>query len=136
MSSIRYYLIPIIGDGTHRNPYRVALRATNISVAAHIPSKEDGTPAVDEALCVVRCEDHDNLIANFGHILTPLPDRDLDTPITSFSSADMSVIDQKLSSGGQQRILDANMKYEDILVTIGDSKEKGFDLSKLREMGC
>lgn len=50
----RYYISPIIGDGTSQNPYRASVAdVSQTNTNTIIPSKPDGTPKYGFAFCII-----------------------------------------------------------------------------------
>ena len=60
----RYYLSPIIGDGTEENPYRPKVAEYGLPWTASIASKEDGHPAQMVTVVEVITADHSVLLAD------------------------------------------------------------------------
>jgi hypothetical protein len=67
----RYYVCPIIGDGTKSNPYRAAVADHGVSYVSIIQSAVDGKPSKSWTVCRVDAEDHSALLADAR--LTVLP---------------------------------------------------------------
>lgn len=59
--SKRWYIAPIIGDGTEGNFYRLKLPA-GVNYSAVIPSNADGTPKFTFGLAIVAAADHTALL--------------------------------------------------------------------------
>jgi hypothetical protein len=55
--SIKYYISPIIGDGTEGNSFRPKLSNYKVNWVAEIKSGLDGKPAEDWSLVCVNCDE-------------------------------------------------------------------------------
>jgi hypothetical protein len=62
--SKRYYLGPIIGDGTEENPFRPKVALYSVQWSCPIASLENGHPAQMRAISEVEADDHSALLAD------------------------------------------------------------------------
>jgi hypothetical protein len=60
----RYYVCPIIGDGSKSNPYRAAVADHGVSYVSVIQSVAAGTPSKSWTVCRVDADDHATLLAD------------------------------------------------------------------------
>ena len=77
----RYYISPIIGDGTSTNPFRAKVSDYDVNATAVIPTGPDGRPLFAWCLAKVAAIDHALLLADTT--LEPLPDFPLDAKMTA-----------------------------------------------------
>ncbi len=62
--STRYYLCPLIGDGTEDNPYRPKVALYSVQWQSSIATGVDGVPAQALVIAEVQAEDHSMLLAD------------------------------------------------------------------------
>lgn len=75
----RFYLAPIIGTGSHANPYKADV-PTDVRYAAIIPSAVDGSPKFAFALVIVCQTDHTVMAADARYDAFPV---NLDIALTA-----------------------------------------------------
>lgn len=54
---IRVYVCPVVGSGTRADPFRSQALELGLNATSFMASKQDGTPAGERVLSVVRAED-------------------------------------------------------------------------------
>ena len=91
----RYYLSPVVGDGTMGNHYRPALEdlvngEEGAAGSWEIAGSEDGTPKHQWALCVIDAQDHVRLRARHG--VDALPDITLDATLNTLNSGQRTAL--------------------------------------------
>jgi hypothetical protein len=97
--SKRYYLAPVVGDGTEHNPYRLAVVDYGVNHSAVIPTDPTtGAPLRAFGLAIVAAPDHAALLAD--GTIDALPLLDLDAPLSDLSSAVRTAIRNRLAARG------------------------------------
>ena len=91
----RYYLSPIVGDGSMESSYRPALAdilagEDGAAGSWEIASNADGTPKHQWALCVIDAQDHVRLRGGQG--VDALPDITLDATLNTLNSGQRTAL--------------------------------------------
>lgn len=125
----RFYVAPVIGDGTEFNPYRpkVANYAVNWSVI--LPSKPDGTPLFPWCLVIVGAPDHTALVNDVD--LDAFPEITLDSTLSVLNKAQRDRLLGFLTKRGVDTSgLTINSTFRDVLVRIGGALDANFKTEK------
>ena len=128
----RYYLSPVIGDGTLNNPYRAAVADTpNASVAAVWASDPaTGVPTIPWALCVVAATNHATALADSRH--AALPDMLLDARMSALSNSARNRLDSALAKFGvDPATVITNEGYREFVRSVGRLLQATFDENAL-----
>lgn len=98
----RYYISPVIGDGSFENPYRAEMEdtvaANQGSMSVVIKNNPDGTPAFPFALCIVSSGNHVPFESIAG--TDRFPDITLDSTLSVLTPGQRSVVLNFLSNRG------------------------------------
>ena len=92
----RYYVCPVIGDGTEENAYRPKVADYNVSWTGLLSTDPQGLPKKAWSLVLVDTVDHTAILAD-GKIFA-LPDSGLDTTFGSLSPAERNRVRNYLGS--------------------------------------
>lgn len=134
MTTKRYYLSTIIGDGTEENPYRSACAAHGVNFAGMVSSDpETGLPNLPWSLVIVSTASHAALLADPN--IESLPDFPLDGKTSAISTdvlAAMLVSFQRFNIPAT--IADTADGYNEVIRGIGrlmvaDFDEKNLDIT-------
>ena len=121
----RYYLSPIIGDGTRENPFRAKLRDLAVNHVAVIPTGVDGRPLFAWCLTLAAATDHAPVLAD--PTIDTLPDLSLDARLNTLTLVERQALWIKLDSRTIDRSdLGTNSTYRDIIRRIGRHLDIGF----------
>jgi len=129
----RYYLSPIIGDGSSFDAYRPKLAEYGVSHVALIPSDAAGHPTATWALCLVDAPNHAALIADPA--LRVLPDFPLDGRLTALSPSGRTAAEAAVTHFGiATDTLDFSNGYRELIRSIGrrlipSFNENNFDVA-------
>lgn len=131
----RYFLSPIVGDGSIDNPYRAAVQDYPCNVSAVIPSDPTtGKPLYDWALCIVAAPNQTPLLKD--NSLGPLPDFPLDAKMSAMAQASSQAMDATLRRFGVNLAgVNTSDGYRQAIRSIGqqlqaDFDENGLDISE------
>jgi hypothetical protein len=113
----RYYVCPIIGDGTKSNPYRAAVADHGVSHVAVIESTADGKPAKSWTVCRVDADDHAELLADARLKVIPNDGEWTGAVRTALSLA-------------TDVLVQATDTTRDVIAKLGQAHVPTFDLSK------
>lgn len=120
----RYYLSPIVGDGTRGNPYRAKIQDYGVTVAALIPTDANGVPTRPWCLCHVEAQNHIPLLADAA--LEALPDVSLDVKWTAVGTAVQRRLENAMAARGVTIVSDGQTGYREIIRQIGQALEPTF----------
>mgnify|MGYP001585652372 CR=1 FL=1 len=129
----RYYLSPVIGDGSEDNPVRAKVKDYGVSQAPVIPSGPDGMPLFNWCLVVVNTVNHAPLLADVA--IDALPDVPLDLKVNSIhTSARQAMVSALTKRGIDTSIITQADGYRDVIRGIGqvlqaNFNENNFDVS-------
>lgn len=138
----RYYVCPVIGDGTEDNPYRLAIQdypdtpfeAGEIPVDMNSASANYGKPLHKFGLILVAARHHGKLISD--NRMKPLPQVDLDVKLSSVHTATKNQMVADLKSIGIDTAFIAGTDgYREVIRAIGritnpDFDENSFDVNE------
>lgn len=125
----RYYISPVIGDGSETNPYRAKLSDYNVSHVAVIAGGADGRPARQWALCLVNSTDHTALVADAE--LRAIPVSALDNTLGSLTPQQRQFLRDVVGELGLDTSeVTAQTTLRQLLRYIGRTLEAGFDENK------
>lgn len=130
--SRRYYLCPIIGDGTLDNLFRPAkLYDLNLNYVSVLPvSPVNGHPLFTWTLCLVNLDDH-SILLNDPEIIA-LPDLTKDSALSAVSLANRNKLITALSGKGiDVSKIKASTPFREVVRAIGKHLEATFDENSL-----
>lgn len=113
----RYYVCPVVGDGTKANPYRPVVADHGVSYVSVIQSTVGGKPSKLWAVCRVDADDHAKLLADAR--LNVIPN---DGEWTSFMRNTLGII-----TGISLSLTDTTRT---VVTKLGQAHIPDFDLSK------
>lgn len=125
----RYYLSPVVGDGSLSNPYRAQIAdEPETSVAAVISTDANGQPTSAWALCLVAAQSHGQLARDnrFG----PLPDMLFDARMSALSGSAKAALDAALLKFGVAATVQ-NEGYREFVRSLGRLVDPAFDENAL-----
>ena len=123
----RYYISPIIGDGSEFNPYRPKIADHNVPWVGNIPSDPvNGAPLFAWSLVLVNPPTHAALLTD--STLDALPEFPLDGKVSSIQTATKNAMIAKLKA----RSIDTGFiagtdGYREVIRGIGKTLEPAFD---------
>lgn len=128
--SKRWYISPVIGDGTWENPYRPAIREALTENGAggvwEIASNPDGTPKFPFALCRVGAINHGPLagVANVDQF----PDITLDSTLSVLTANQRNALLNFLSKRGISTTgLTTSATFREVLDRVGKYLNASFN---------
>lgn len=126
--SKKYYISPIVGDGSEMNPYRAKISDYGKSWTGTIPSDPvTGIPLFDWALCIVSSVDHGLIVAD--RTIDRLPEVSLDIKVSAIGPAAKSRLDTAISARGiDSQVASPSNSYRDVINGIGRHLSPGFDV--------
>ena len=122
----RFYLCDIIGTGDEFDPYRVSVADYHVNYVALIPSNPStGAPLFSWALTRVSAGNHSTLV----HICDPMPDFPMDGKVAGINQATKATMKDRIKArmGGSAAWIDNTDGYREVIRTIGQFQEPGFD---------
>lgn len=125
--SKRYYISPIIGDGSEFNPFRPKVADYGVSWAGSIPSDPNtGQPLSTWALVVVNAKNHAALLADDA--INALPDFPLDGKVSSVHTATKNNMIAKMKKRGiNTAFIDSTDGYREVIRGVGKILDPQFD---------
>lgn len=125
----RFYISPIIGNGTETNPYRASAADKGKSYLSIIPTGADGIPLFRWALCVVNTTDHTPLTGDAT--IEALPDISLDSQLSVLPTNVRNNLVNKLTQRGVDMTgISASSTFSDVLNRIGRTLDSLFRLDR------
>jgi hypothetical protein len=130
----RFYVSPIIGDGSEFDPFRAKIQDYSVNHVAVIPSGADGKPLYSWALVIVAEKDHGKLLAD--NTIQALPDFPFDAKVSAMQTATKNMMTAKLKNRGiATDFIISTDGYRDVIRGIGrqlvpDFDENSFDIGK------
>lgn len=122
----RYYISPIIGDGSIDNPYRPKVADHGVAWSGAIPTGPDGKPVKPWALVIVAAKNHAPLVADRD--LDALPDFPLDGKVSAIQTATKNAMKNKLAARGiATAFIDGTDGYREVIRGVGRMLEPTFD---------
>lgn len=128
--SKRFYLCPIIGDGTENNPYRPKI-ANNIGVnwSAPMPSNPDGTPKFPWTIVIVGAADHTSIVDD--STIDAFPELTYESTLGSLTQQErtklLQFLDHKnIPTSG----VNVNTTFREIIELVGQYLEPSFRSQK------
>lgn len=122
----RYYISPIIGDGSIDNPYRPKVADYGVPWAGLIPTDQDGKPVAVWALVLVSAANHAKLLADKD--IHGLPDFPLDGKVSAIQNATKNVMKARLAARGiDTAFIDGTDGYREVVRGIGRKLQADFD---------
>lgn len=131
--SKRYYLAPIVGDGSEENPYRAKV-PRGVNHVAEIKIGPDGKPASAYALVLVAAINHVPLLSDAD--LDALPDFPKDAKVNAMHAATKTAMRAAMTRRGIPTDSADNADgYRDVIRAIGRAlnsnfHEDNFDVSE------
>ena len=126
----RFYLCPVVGDGTYGNPYRPKVADYPVSWSGVMPTNAAGKPTAAWALVRVAAANHVAVMADPQ--IDALPNLDLDGKVASLSAAVKTALRTRLTALGiATDVLDRADGYRDLVRAIGRRLQADFDEEKL-----
>lgn len=122
----RYYISPIIGDGTEFNPYRAKIADYGVATVSVIASDPTGKPLLSYALALVSATNHGRILADAA--IDALPDFPLDGKVSAINTATKNAMIAKLQARGIDTSFIGNADgYRDVIRGIGQAIEPAFN---------
>lgn len=123
----RYYISPIVGDGTEFNPFRPKVADYGVAWAGSIPSDPvTGRPTSAWALVVVNAKNHAALLADGA--IDALPDFPLDGKVRSVHTATKNNMVSKMKKRGIDTAFIAGTGgYREVIRGVGKLLDAQFD---------
>lgn len=122
----RYYISPIVGDGSIDNPYRPKVADHGVAWSGAIPTGPDGKPLKPWALVIVAAKNHAALIADPD--IDDLPDFPLDGKVSSVHTATKNAMKAKMEKRGiATGFVDGTDGYREVIRGIGKLLDPTFD---------
>lgn len=122
----RYYISPIIGDGTEFNPFRPKIADYGVAWVGSIPSDPNtGQPLFNWTLVMVNAVNHGTVLAD--NAIDALPDFPLDGKVSAINTATKNAMLTKLEARGIDTAFIGNADgYRDVIRGIGQKLEPTF----------
>lgn len=122
----RYYISPIIGDGSENNPYRPKVADHGVAWSGAIPSGPDGKPTSSWALVIVAAKNHAAIIADKD--IDDLPEFPLDGKVSAIQTQTKNAMKSKMEKRGiSTAFVDGTDGYREVIRGIGRQLEPTFD---------
>jgi len=113
----RYYISPIIGDGTETNPYRAKVSDHGKPWVGVIPTDETGKPIKDWALVLVDTANHKPIVDD--NAIDALPDVSLDVKLSAIGSSERGKMASALAGRGISDNTNSSDSYRVLVNGIG-----------------
>jgi hypothetical protein len=122
----RYYISPIIGDGTEENPFRPKVADHGVAWVGSIPSDPDtGHPLFAWTLVLVNAINHGPLLAD--QTIDAMPDFPLDGKVNAINTATKNAMLSKMQARGINTEFIGNADgYRDVIRGVGQKLEPTF----------
>lgn len=130
----RYYISPIVGDGSIENPYRPKVADHGVSWSGVIPTDSAGKPTQSWTLVVVNAKNHSKILAD--KTIDDLPDFPLDGKVGSIQNATKNKMKNAMAARGINTYIADNADgYREVIRGIGrvlqvDFDENAFDVEE------
>lgn len=123
----RYYISPIVGDGSEENSFRPKIADYGVNWVGSIPSDQNtGLPLFNWTLVLVEAQNHGALIADGA--IDPLPDFPLDGKVSAIHAATKNAMIAKLQAHGiDTAFIGGTDGYREVIRGIGRQLEPAFD---------
>lgn len=122
----RYYISPIIGDGSIDNPYRPKVADHGVAWSGIIQTDVEGKPLHPWALIVVSANNHASLLADKN--IDALPDFPLDGKVGSIKTSTKTKMKNVMAARGIATSIAENADgYRDVIRGIGRVLQADFD---------
>ena len=125
--SKRYYISPIVGDGTEFNPFRPKIADYGVAWAGSIPSDpKTGHPTSTWTLVLVNAKNHAALLADGA--IDALPDFPLDGKVSSVHTATKkSMVNKMKARGINTSFIAGTGGYREVIRGVGKLLDAQFD---------
>lgn len=130
----RYYLAPIVGNGSRENPYRAKVQDYGVTHVAVVPTDPlTGIPLFSWALVLVSAPNHSTLLTDLD--LTALPDFPLDAVLSALQAGVRNAMLTALANRGVDiGPINTNWGYRQVIRHVGQHldgnfSENNFDVS-------
>jgi len=120
----RYYISPIVGDGSETNPYRAKVSDHGKPWVGSIPTDATGKPTKDWALVLVDTVNHNTIVKD--RTIDNLPDVSLDVKMSAIGSAEKGKMASALAGRGISDATNSSDSYRTLLNGIGRQLDPDF----------
>lgn len=122
----RYYVCPVVGDGSESSPYRPKVADYGVSYVALLGQNPDGSTRRQWAFVLVNALDHTSILAD--NQIFALPDLSLDATLGALSNPQRNAVIRYMNDIGIDTSgVNTNTTVRDVVRLFAAEQESPFD---------